>query len=76
MKPSLFWESLDTAERNNLEKKSGKSKKQLFNIFNGLSFMSIHAAVELSEHCDSLIDPLDLVSPENRKAVKVISGKK
>jgi len=76
MKPSTFWQSLDSEERNALAKATGKSKQLLSNIFMGLQFSALPTAIDIARHCDNLIDPLDLISPENRKAVKVISGQK
>ena len=71
MKPDIYWQSLNTAERDELARKVGKSKKQLANIFLGIDYASMPLSVEISRHCDG-INPLDLVSPDNRKAVKAI----
>ena len=76
MKPSIYWESLNTEERDALAASTGKSKKQLFNIFNRVSYASMTMAVDIAKHCEGMIDPLDLISPDNREAVKVISGHK
>ena len=75
MKPKTYWASLNTDERAALAAATGKSKPHLANIFTGMNHASLPFAKELADHCDGLIDPLDLVSPENRKAVKAIAGK-
>lgn len=75
MKPKTYWASLNTDERAALAASTGKSKQQLANIFSGINHASLPFAKELADHCEGLIDPLDLVSPENSKAVKSITGK-
>ena len=76
MKPQMYWDSLNTEERDTLAKSTGNSKPRLYNIFSGKAYASLPLATMIASHCDGMIDPLDLVSPENRKAIKVISGQK
>ena len=76
MKPQMYWDSLDTEERDALADATGNSKQRLYNVFSGKAYASFPMATLIASHCDGHINALDLVSPENRKAFQVISGQK
>ena len=71
MKPDQYWQSLDAREKEELVTKTGKTRQFLCNLFYGKP-VSLDLAVEISSHCEGLIDPVDLVSESNRKALKTI----
>lgn len=73
MKPSLYWQSLIAEEKAELSEKTGKSYQYLCNMFNGRA-VSLEFAVEVSKHCEGLVNPIDLISESNRKAIKAIKS--
>lgn len=74
MKPKDYWQSLSAQEKDKLASRLDKSKAFLANIFHGLQYASLSLAVEIANECDGHIIPIDLVSPENRKAIKSIKS--
>lgn len=72
MKPALYWQSLNAEEKQQLASKVGKSKAVLCNIFNGYP-ASLSLATKIAASCDGHVNPVDLLSDENRKALKKLS---
>lgn len=75
MKPRTYWDSLNSDERRTLAKRLDKTLDHIGKVLRGEKYVSIPAAVEISKACEDMINPVDLISPANRKALKQLEKK-
>lgn len=75
MAPKLYWQSLDSGEKDSLSSATGMTKNHMCKVMTGGQYVSLPSAVEISKACEDMIDPIELLSPANRKALKQLEKK-
>jgi len=75
MKPRTYWDSLNPDERRALAATLKKSMDLTGKILRGEQYVSLPLSVEISKACEDMINPIDLISPANRKALKQLEKK-
>lgn len=72
MTPETYWQSLNASEKQELCDSVQMSKSQLSHTMCGRQYASLSKAVLIADNCNNQIKAVDLISPENRKAIKEI----